>query len=341
MEATQGARRVTLRDVALHAGVSVATASKALSGRKEVAAKTRQRVRLSAEALHFTPNPNTWQALDRRSRTIGLLTGDVEGRFVIPILMGAEDAFGVGRIKVFLCNARGDSVREGHHLQALLDRPVDGIIVVGDTTNPRPSLGQDLPVPVVYAYSPSDDARDVSLTPDNEEGGRLATEHLIGLGRTRIAHISGDPDYRAAQDRVRGFEAAMKAAGLEPRSATVFGTWSEQWGREAAATLLTEFPDVDGIVCGSDQVARGVLDTLLTMGRTVPGDVAIVSHDNWSALALGSQPQLSSVDANLQQLGRAAARTLFDALAEKDIGAGVQHLPVTLVPRGSSVASEG
>ncbi len=337
MEDEQATQRVTLRDIAREAGVSVATVSKALSGRKEVAEATRQRVREAAQALHFTPNPGTWHSLDRRTRTLGLLTGDLEGRLVTPILIGAEDAFGVGRNNVFLCNARGDSVREGHHVKALLDRPVDGIIVVGEQTDPRPSLGS-LPVPVVYVYAPSDDPRDLSFTPDDEEGGRLSTEHLLSLGRTRIAHITGDTRNAAAHDRVRGFDAAMATAGIEPCGSVMFGAWTEQWGREACLTVLEQFPDVDGIVCGSDQIARGVLDMLRRHGRAVPHGVAIVGYDNWNVLTLGAEPQLSSVDANLEQLGRLAARKLFEALAGKELGAGVNRLPVSLVRRGSSVA---
>ncbi|UFU06858.1 LacI family DNA-binding transcriptional regulator [Ruania halotolerans] len=332
-------RRATLRDVARDAGVSIATASKALNGRKEVAEDTRERVREAAEALRFTPNSVARSLLSRRTGTVGLLTGDLEGRFVIPILMGAEDAFGAGRNNVFLCDARGDSIRERYHLNALLERRVDGIIVVGRQTDPRRSLGQDLPVPVVYAYAPSDDDRDLSLTPDNESGGAIATEHLLSLGRRRIAHITGDPQYVAARDRARGFLGAMHAAGLEPCGAPMFAAWTEQWGRDAAATLFEQYPEVDGVVCGSDQIARGVIDTLRDLGKTVPDDVAIVSHDNWEVLATGSRPSLTSVDANLQDLGRLAARKLFDALSGEDVGSGVHRLPVTLVTRGSSVRS--
>src|SRR5690606_15362728 len=186
-----GARAATLSDVARRAGVSIATASKALNDRGDVAAATRAKVLAVAAELSFTPNAMAKGLLAGRTGTVGLLTSDLEGRFMIPILMGAEDAFGAGRINVFLCDARGDAIREQHHLRELLSRRVDGIIVVGRQTDPRPSLGQEIPVPVVYAYAPSDDPRDPSLTPDNVAGGRLAVEHLIACGRTRIAHITG------------------------------------------------------------------------------------------------------------------------------------------------------
>ncbi|WP_243229510.1 LacI family DNA-binding transcriptional regulator [Microbacterium sp. CIAB417] len=333
-----GTRAATLSDVARRAGVSIATASKALNDRGDVAAATRARVRAAADELAFTPNAMAKGLLAGRTGTVGLLTSDLEGRFMLPILMGAEDAFGAGRINVFLCDARGDAIREQHHLRELLSRRVDGIIVVGRQTDPRPSLGQDIPVPVVYAYAPSDDPRDLSLTPDNVAGGRMAIEHLLACGRRRIAHISGDPSYAAAQDRLTGARGALAEAGLDLVGAPMFSEWSEHWGRDAAALLLQRHPEIDAIFCGSDQIARGVLDSARDLGRSVPDDLAVIGYDNWEVLAANSRPELTSIDANLQQLGRQAALRVFDAIDSVDIGSGTRTLPVRLVIRGSTIA---
>jgi LacI family transcriptional regulator len=334
-ESAGSGRTATLSDVAQLAGVSIATASKAINGRDEVAPATRRRVLEAAEQLSFTPNQLARSLLAGRTGTVGLLTSDLEGRFVIPILMGAEDAFGAGQVNVFLCDARGDAIREQHHLKALLNRRVDGIIVVGRQTDPRPSLGT-LPVPVVYAYAPSDDPNDLSITPDNRAGGRLAVEHLISCGRSRIAHISGDPAYAAARDRLLGVRDGLQAAGLELVGDAMFSVWSEHWGRDAAAMLLAQHPEVDGIVCGSDQIARGVLDTLRDLGRRVPEDVAVIGYDNWEVLATNSRPELTSIDANLQQLGRTAAKRVFTALDDEQ-RSGTEYQPVRLVIRGSTI----
>jgi LacI family transcriptional regulator len=332
-----GARAVTLSDVARAAKVSISTASKALNDRDDVAAATKARVLEVAEQLSFTPNVVARGLLAGRSGTVGLLTSDLEGRFMIPILMGAEDAFGEGRVNVFLCDARGDAIREQHHLRALLSRRVDGIIVVGRSTDPRRSLGQRIPVPVVYAYAPSDDPRDLSLTPDNVAGGRMAVEHLIACGRTRIAHITGDPGYAAARDRLAGAQQALAQAGLEMTGEPMFSEWSEQWGRDAAAMLLRMHPDVDAIFCGSDQIARGVLDTARDLGRDVPNDLAVIGYDNWEVLAGNSRPGLTSIDANLQDLGRKAAERVFAAIDGGVAESGVRSVPVRLVIRGSTI----
>ncbi|WP_026923804.1 LacI family DNA-binding transcriptional regulator [Glycomyces arizonensis] len=332
---SRGARTATLSDVAKLAGVSVATASKALNNRNHVHAQTRARVLDAAAQLSFSPNSLARGLLAGRSGTVGLLTSDLVGRFSLPILMGAEDAFGAGQVSVFLCDARGDAIRERHHVQALVSRRVDGLIVVGSSTDPRPALADAVDVPVVYAYAPSEDPDDLSIVPDNVEAGRMAVEHLIACGRTRIAHISGDRDYSAARDRVAGATAALEEAGLEPVGQVSYGTWSEGWGRAAAGLVLDRHPEVDAVLCGSDQVARGVLDTLRERGRAVPDDVAVMGFDNWEVLTVGARPQLTSVDMNLEELGRAAARALFDAIDDEH-DRGVQTMQCRIVIRGST-----
>lgn len=336
-----GRRATTLADVAREAGVSRATASKALNGRADVSATTRERVTEVARRLGFTPNASARGLLTGRSGTVGLLTSDLEGRFVLPILMGAEDAFGAGRLDVFLCDARGDAVRERHHLQTLLGRRVDGIIVVGDRTDVRRSIGRDLPVPVVYAYAPSDHPEDLSLTPDGVMGGALAAEHLLSLGRRRIVAISGDSRYSSAHDRLGGARAALQEAGLDLLGPAMFAEWTEHWGRAAIALALEKHPDLDAVLCGSDQVARGVLDGLRDAGRRVPEDVAVVGYDNWKLFAEGSRPGLTSIDSRLENLGREAAQHLFAAIEGEDVDPRTIRLPVELVVRGSTVPGLG
>jgi LacI family transcriptional regulator len=332
-------RVTTLADVARLAGVSIATASKALNGRDYVRAETRDRVRAAADELSFRPNVLARHLLSGRSGTVGLVTHDLEGRFSIPTLMGAEDAAGTGEVSVFLCDARGDSLRERYHVQALLGRRVDGLIVVGARPDPRPSLGH-LPVPVVYAYAPSADPDDMSLTSDNVAAGRMAAEHLLACGRSRIAIVTGDTDYGAAHDRASGATAALAEHDLAPLGGqALYGAWSEEWGRSATGMVVARHPDVDAVLCGSDQIARGALDALRELGRDVPGDVAIMGHDNWEVLATHARPQLTSIDMNLEELGRRAAARLFEAIDGRRTP-GVEYVPCRLVPRGSTGPAE-
>ncbi|MEJ5867052.1 LacI family DNA-binding transcriptional regulator [Pseudokineococcus sp. 5B2Z-1] len=322
-----------LGDVARLAGVSPSTASKALNGRPDVGAGTRARVLAAARRLSF-PTGSSVPAPEPTG-TVGLLTSDLEGRFSIPVLMGAEDAFGSDRVAVLLCDARGDAIRERHHLAALLSRRVDGLIVVGARPDERPSIGR-VPVPVVYAYAPSDDPSDLSLVSDDEGAGAMAVEHLLSSGRRRIGHVTGDPAYGAAQDRAAGALAALERAGLPPAGGgPLFGAWSEEWGRDATRALLRAEPRLDAVFAGSDQVARGVLDVLREAGRRVPEDVAVVGFDNWEPIVTGTRPSLTTVDMRLQHLGRVAAQRLQAAMTG-DVRRGRERLPCRLVVRASS-----
>ncbi len=324
---------VTLTDVARLAGVSVATASKALNARGEVAPATRQRVQAAADELKFSPNILARGLISGHTRTIGLLTDELSAaRFTIPVLLGAENALGDEQMSVLLCDARGDAIRRRHYIRTLLARQVDGFIILGDANEVRPSLTHDIPVPVVYVYCESDDPGDVSIVADDAGGARLAARHLVSLGRRRIAHITGDHGYRAARDRADAF---LSEPGIDLVGEPLFGQWSQRWGRHAAAMLLSTHPDVDAIFCGSDQIAYGVTETLRDLGRSVPDDVAVVGYDNWEVIAAECRPPLTTVDLNLEQLGAAAVKHLFAAL-DGNPSSGVVRMPTRLIVREST-----
>lgn len=326
---------VTLAEVARHAGVSPSTASKALNARTDVNASTRARVEASARELGYVPNTMAQGLTGAKTGTVGVITSDLEGRFALPILMGVEDALGTDRVLTFLCDARGDEVREQRLIASLLARRVDGIIVVGRQTDARPSLG-DMTVPVVYVYAFSDSESDLSITVDNVQIGRAAAEHLLGIGRTRIAHISGEADHSAARDRLTGIEAALRDHGAALSSPALFGDWSEAWGRAATDVLLSGTERPDAILCGSDQLARGALDTIRDRGLEVPEDIAVIGIDNWTAIAENSRPALTTVDMQLEKLGRMAAYRLQRATAGER-RSGIERLPGKVTIRDSTI----
>lgn len=327
--------QVGLADVARRAGVSASTASKALNARPDVNEATRLRVEEAARELGYLPNGLARGLLGAKTGTVGVVTSDLEGRFALPILMGVEDTLGLDRILTFLCDARGDAVREQGLIATLLARRVDGLILVGRQTDPRPSLGR-LPVPVIYAYAQSDDPDDLSVGVDNVDVGRMAARHLVGIGRRRLVHISGEPYHGAAVDRAAGVTEVLTAADLTLAAEPLFGDWSEGWGRAAAERALALVPDLDGIVCASDQIARGVLETLNERGVAVPDDVAVIGVDNWMALAENARPALTTVDLQLTQVGRLAARRLLRASVGES-APGTDLVSGSLVIRDSTV----
>jgi LacI family transcriptional regulator len=329
-------RAATITDVAALAGVSISTVSKAVNGRSGLSAQTRQRVLAAASQLSFHPSPMARGLLGGRTYTVGLLTSDSFGRFTIPVMLGAEDALGRGQMSVLLCDGRGDPIREEHYLRTLLSRKVDGIIVTGRRTDVRPAISPGLPVPVVYVMTQSQDPGDLSLIPDDEQGGQIAARHLITLGRTKVAHVTGPERFLSARLRAAGAAKALAAAGLElVGGEALFGEWNEEWGRQAAQVVLRSHPDTDAIFCGSDQMARGVADALRDAGRRVPGDVALVGYDNWDVFAATGRPPLTTIDMCLRELGGLAAQRLLAAI-DGEQASGVERHPCRLVIREST-----
>jgi LacI family transcriptional regulator len=331
-------RPATISDVASLAGVSVGTASKALNGRGSLRVETRRRVLSAAEQLGFQANKAAVALNSGRTYTVGMITTDTIGRFSIPLLMGAEDALGAGEMSVFLCDARDDPIREQYYLRTLLSRRVDGIIVTGRRTQARPPIGTDLPIPVVYAFISSAGAGDCSVVPDEAGGAHKAVDHLVGVGRQRIAHITGPEHHHSAAVRAEAATTRLASNGLDLVAPPLFGEWSEAWGRQAVQILLGADRPFDAVFCGSDQLARGAADALRATGRRVPDDVALVGFDNWDVMALACQPPLTSVDMELEQLGRTAANLLLAAI-NGEPAPGTHTLPCRLVIRDSTVLS--
>jgi LacI family transcriptional regulator len=241
---------------------------------------------------------------------------------------------------VFMCDTRDDPARERQHVEMLLGRQVDGLIVTGRRIEPRPSVGTSLGMPVVYAMTQSLDGDEPAVLPDDYGGGRIAADHLLEAGRTRLGHITGPERFLCARRRASGFCDAIAEAGASFSAHNVlYGEWSEAWGRQAASILLRSSPDVQGIFCGSDQIARGVSDTLRLLGRRVPDDIALIGFDNWEPMACGADPALTSIDMCLEDVGRVAAEHLLSAINGEPTH-GTHTVPCRLVIRGSSGAAQ-
>ncbi len=191
-------------------------------------------------------------------------------------------------------------------------------------------------MPVVYVFSRVEDPNALCLLPDDEGGARLAVEHLLRLGRKRVAHITGPERFEAVGLRASGWRAALADAGLEPPPGFCrLGAWSEAWGRAAVRDLFADRTHApDALFCGSDQIARGALDGLREKGLAVPDDVAVIGFDNWEVMTAGARPPLASIDMNLDALGAEAGGCLLEMMAGRRLS-GVRRLPCSLVVRGS------
>lgn len=315
--------------MAAAAGVSISTASKALNDTGRMGAETRERVKRIAAEIGFRPNALARGLLSKRSFTIGLLTNDTYGRFTLPVMAGISEALVDHGVSVFLCAIEDDPALAQIHVDAMLDKQVDGIIATGKRLDRRlPVDLSNLHVPVVYAFT--EGAPDsVTFRSDDAHGAKLAAEWLAKLGRRRLVHITGPEDFFSVRERANAFR---EAAGSE--RPVMFGVWSESWGHDAVARLWSaggEKPD--GIFCGNDQIARGVIDALRERGIKVPQDVSVVGFDNWEIVAAQTRPPLTTVDMELRELGRQAGLTVL-ALAEgRPVEPGIRKLPCRLVVR--------
>lgn len=293
--------------------------------------ETRERVKRIAAEMGFRPNSLARGLLSKRSFTIGLLTNDTYGRFTLPVMAGVSDALLDHGVSVFLCAIEDDPALGQTHVEAMLDKQVDGIIASGKRVDRHlPVDLSNLSVPVVYAFTEGT-PDSVSFRSDDAQGARLAVEWLAKLGRRHIVHVTGPQDFFSVRERA---EAYKEVAGeMEP---VMYGIWAENWGHEAVQRIWSrpgEKPDA--IFCGNDQIARGVVDALRERGIKVPQDVSVVGFDNWEIVAAQTRPPLTTVDMGLKELGRAAGLTVL-ALAEgRPVEPGVRKLPCRLIVRQS------
>ena len=329
-------RPVTLRDVAEAAGVSVATASKALNDQGRMTAETRTRVRAIARELGFRPNSLAQSLLRQRSFTVGLLTNDTYGRFSLPVMAGVSEALLDNGVSVFLCNVEDDPRLGQLHVDAMLEKRVDGIIASGKRLERHlPVDLADLGIPVIYAFT-EPDPNSIAFVSDDEGGARLAVEHLIAIGRRRIVHVTGPETFAVVHQRAGAYRAVLAEHGLAP-ARVLTGPWSEGWGHDAVAQLFDKDADEapDAVFCGNDQIARGVVDALRERGLNVPEDVGVIGFDNWEIVAAATRPPLTTVDMNLTALGREAGLTLLSLVDGKPVEPGIRKLPCRLVVRQS------
>ena len=190
----------TIRDVARLADVSIGTASKALNAGGRLSQDTREKVMRVAREIGYRPN-DLAQSLHRaKSRTIGIISNDSFGRFTFPIVEALEERLAEAGIAVFMCNATDDPERERQHLDQLLGKRIDGLVVTARRADKRAPIGPLAHgLPVIYVFSQADDPGALSLLPDDEGGAVLAVAHLASLGRKRIAHVTGPEHFEAVR----------------------------------------------------------------------------------------------------------------------------------------------
>jgi DNA-binding LacI/PurR family transcriptional regulator len=315
-------RAVTIVDVASRAGVAISTASVALNDRPGVSDSTRQRIREVADELGFTASVRGKSLSAKRAFALGLvLQRDTA-------VLGSDPFFGafLGGVESILndrdyalvlqmATESADALQRYRRLAA--DRRVDGVFVLEiQTDDPRIPLLQDLHLPAVGANA-LDGFPFPSVRQDHTAGIASLVNYLVGVGHTRIAHVTGTPSFIHTHQREAAWRASLAAAGLEP-GPTLPGDFTYEGGRRAADQLLGIADRPTAVICANDLTAIGLMTRVQELGLSVPDDISVAGYDG---IELGGylRPTLTTVRTAPAEIGAEAARLLLDVVDGLDV----------------------
>jgi DNA-binding LacI/PurR family transcriptional regulator len=325
-------KKVTSRDVALRAGVSQPTVSLVLSGnpRARVAQPTRERVLRAARELGYRPNLVARALVSQRSFGLGVIVPSLDNPFFTEVVSGAESVAAAAGYAMLLCDTRRTSA--ARHLESLRSRLIDGVILdPGSAASvPAESLAG---VNVVVVDADAGELPGVSS--DVLGTGRLAAEHLLGLGHRRLGFIGPATDSRVFRLRERGFVEAARRSGVRIRSEWLRRGPATLAGGMAAMRALLAAPErPTAVFCGNDLAALGALKACLAAGVGVPEALSIVGCDDIE-MAVVVTPELTTVRVPARGLGARAARLLIGLIEGRPRRSGAP-LPVELIVRGTT-----
>ncbi len=333
-----GRPRATIRDVASAAGVSIATVSRVLNGRRDVAPKTREAV-LKAVADHgFAMNRNARALSGGRTGLVGVTVPLVAETYFSVILSGIAEALYEQDMRIVLCPTLHQHEREVNLLDRLMHGTTDGaILTLPEESNKelKALKRQSLPFVVIDPRIPLDETIP-AVSAGHATGARDATEHLLSLGHRRIAAITGPPTWMASTERLNGYRAAMAAAGVLPDPKLVVPSDFRIDGGEAAAGTLLDLADPPTAIFGfNDNVAIGALQAARARGLRVPDDLSVAGFDDSEHAALVS-PALTTVRQPLAEMGRIAVSLLLRLIENQSVETLRIELATRLIVRDST-----
>ena len=331
---------VTLRDVAVRAGVHPATASRALNPETRilVSEDTAQRVLDAAEALGYTPNPVARSLRTRRSHTVGVLIPDLNNPLFPPIVRGLEDRLAANGYVALIGNTDSDDQRERMVFDQMRARHVDGLVLAtARLQHPLLAEASRADLPVVLINRLAQDYSFPSVSVDNERGVRMAVSHLAALGHRRIAHIAGPQEMSTGLSRYRGFVTAMESSGLQvDGDLVVFAkSFTVEEGLRCGRLLLDRGAGCTAIAAGNDMLAVGCYTALDEAGLSCPEDISVVGFNDMPFIDR-LRPPLTTIRFPHYQVGTEAAQLLLERIAEHSGPVKILYLAPELVIRGST-----
>jgi len=330
-------RKITLRDVAKSANVSVAVASRVLGNHGYVSEEKRQKVRIAAEKLGYSPNIVARSLKTASTSCLGIVIADITTNFFTLLVRGADDVGRQNGYHLIVCNSDEDPEKEKVHLEELWNRKVDGIILCpteGNLHRLRMFTRSGMPVVLVDRRLPQLDA--VSITVDNRLGAFEGVTHLLEHGYRRVAIMKGLPGIASLEERFLGYTQALKRAGIARDPQLVrYGELNAEISRTRAGELLELRNRPDAFFISCEAMTVGTLTAIQERGLRIPQDVGVVAFDDplWASIL---RPPLTTVRQPSYSVGTIAAQTLISQIAGKTGGLKEDiTLRPELVVRGS------
>lgn len=328
---SQKTRRPTIYDVAKQAGVSPSLVSLVLQDPSRVSAKRREAVRVAISELGYRPSRAATALASSRTKSIGLVIDDYRNLWFVDLLRGMESALSLHGYRVMLADSRPGENRISEAVDGLLAMHVDALVIAAE---PSPSMLAGAEVPTVVAgWRNGLPAGADLISNDDEGGGALAADHLLGLGHTKIGHLSGVGG--AAAHRRAGFARRLKKAGARLHIAGEAGATSEEDGYASACWILDHHPDTTAIFAANDTMALGALAAFRERGLSVPGDISLIGYDN-SPLAKSRFLDITTIDNRSDMVGLEVARVLLARLEDPSLRPGRTLIDPELLLRSTT-----
>ncbi|WP_111766021.1 LacI family DNA-binding transcriptional regulator [Nakamurella deserti] len=330
-------QRVTLGEVARHAGVSRTTASFVMTGRRDmrISADAEQRVLQAARELDYRPNLLAKSLRTNLSQTIGLISDVIATEsFAGQLIRSSMTTALLHDHLLFVGESEGDPHLEQQLVRSMLDRGVGGFLYASlDTRQVQlPEILKSEPVVMLNCLDPGADVP--AVIPDEETAGRVVAQALLDAGHTDGIHLIGETLHHviAGAERYRGVVSKLEESGLQLAGQVSAMWWPEQ-SHSAVSRLLQQSPAPTALICMNDRVAFGAYQALSDAGLSVPEDVSVISFDD-SDLAAWSRPGLTSIAIPHLELGRRATELLLRPAEQR----AVHRVPMRLTRRGSVAA---
>jgi len=337
---TKPASRVTIRDVAAQARVSISTVSRALNpeARHLIGDEAVVRVIESARALGYRQNKLASALTSGRSHVVGVLLPDIENAVFPPIVRGIEERLATEGYAVLIANAAGSAADRERVLEQMFERQVDGLVVATASRDDQVVRRCILEhVPVVLVNRSEDHRLAPEVVNDDFYSMQMAIDHLAGLGHRKIGHVAGPINLSTGYARWQGFQLAAQRHRIASDRMVEATEYTREAGRVACAELLKRHRSTTAIVAANDLLALGCYDSLAALGLRCPQDVSIVGHNDMPLVDMVNPP-LTTLRIQHREMGRQAARILLERMSTADAKPVRVTLSPEIVVRGSTAA---